>query len=165
MTAEDRPQASASSVSVLGRRKENLRPFQRGKSGNPSGRPKCGRLVSTALAGLLDEVGASPGEVIENFRRRRGKWICGSDVAAIAIFETATDAGAKCQMQAAGLIFDRTEGKIESSTPATGGGNFTMNITIQALGGESLEGLPPSIQIIKTIPALPALPAAVDEEE
>jgi hypothetical protein len=40
-----------------------------------------------------------------------------------------------------------------------------MNITIQALGGESLEGLPPSIKI-KAIPEpMPALPATVDGEE
>jgi len=35
----------------------------------------------------------------------------------------------------------------EAKAARQGTGSFTMNITIQALGGESLEGLPPSIQI------------------
>jgi hypothetical protein len=160
-----RTHPSANSAPVAGKGHGTLKPFLPGRSGNPTGRPRTGRTVSKALAAILDSSGVTPDEVIMNFRKTRGRWICGADHAAAALFLKATDAQTTSQVQAAALIMDRTEGKLEPAEAAKSSGNFTMNITIQALGGESLEGLPPSIKIKAVPEPLPALPAAIEERE
>lgn len=158
-----RAHPAANSDPVPGKKRGNLRPFPPGRSGNPTGRPRTGRTVSKALAGILDTTGSTTAEVIATFKKQRGRWLCGADHAAVGLYRKAVDASSAGQVAAAMCVLDRTEGKIEPSPPVAGGGNFTMNITIQALGGESLEGLPACINV-KAIPEpLPALPAAVDE--
>ena len=84
-----------------------------GVSANPGGRPKVNRTVSSALAELQDTEGETPEEIVEAFRARRGKRLCGADHKAIAIFKTELDAGGRTQISAVDTVLDRLEGKVE----------------------------------------------------
>ena len=134
-------QDAAVSVTSPGRNGGTLRPFQKGQSGNPTGRPKLGRRLSSALADLLDTPGDTVGEAVEVFRRRRGRHLCGADLIAITMFTTATDPKARGQVAAASEIADRTEGKVEQPTRVSGDG-LTFVVRRLEASGDSIAGKP-----------------------
>lgn len=94
--------------------------FKPGQSGNPSGRPKVGRPVSTAYAELLDTPGETLKAQLEEFRRRRGDKFCAADMVAIGMLTSAVNPSNRGQTAAAGEITDRTEGKVPSTTVLSG---------------------------------------------
>lgn len=94
--------------------------FPPGQSGNPSGRPKCGRLVSTALAELQDTPGKTIAAVIAAFKKSRGNFLCGADHKAIALFRTECAARERTQVSAAALSLDRLEGKVTQGIDVSG---------------------------------------------
>ena len=61
--------------------------FQKGRSGNPGGRPKAVRSPSVALQELNDTPGDSLQEIADNFRAARGSKFCAADLKAIVAFE------------------------------------------------------------------------------
>ena len=87
--------------------------FVPGVSGNPTGRPKVNRTVSSALAELQDTEGETPEAIVDAFKARRGARLCGADHKAIAIFKTELDSGGRTQISAVDTVLDRLEGKVE----------------------------------------------------
>ncbi len=110
-------------------RKSGLVPrWQKGQSGNPSGRPKCGRLPSAALAQLNDTTGADPYEMIENFRRARGKKFCAADAKAIAAFRRDLVDDEGFGVASFANTTERIEGKIEQPVAVKSEASLTIRI-------------------------------------
>jgi hypothetical protein len=86
--------------------------FVPGQSGNPSGRPRVDRYVTTAYAELQGTPGADPNEIIEAFTKARGARICGADFKAIAMFRAETNPDHARIVSAATEVTDRLEGKV-----------------------------------------------------
>jgi len=95
-------------------------PWKPGVSPNPGGRPKVNRTVSSALAELQDTEGETPEAIVDAFKVRRGKRLCGADHKAIAIFRTELDAGGRTQISAVDTVLDRLEGKVSQSIDVNG---------------------------------------------
>ena len=94
--------------------------WQPGVSANPGGRPKVNRTVSAALAELQDTEGETPEEIVDAFKARRGKRLCGADHKAIAIFRTELDTGGRTQVSAVDTVLDRLEGKVVQGIDVSG---------------------------------------------
>jgi hypothetical protein len=92
---------------------DNLTPFEPGQSGNPSGRPKGSRNLSTILKEMLDE----EIEIIENGEKKKKQF---KDIIIRKLLKKANDG----DMRAIQEIFDRTEGRakqeIEQKTEVSG---------------------------------------------
>lgn len=95
-------------------------PWPKGKSGNPSGRPKVNRTVSSAYAELLDTEGSTLKAQLENFRAARGARFCPADIIAAQMLATAVNTAARTQVSAAVEITDRTEGKVSQGIDVSG---------------------------------------------
>src|ERR1035438_3243391 len=79
---------AVSAVATSGAFTGNLvAPWQKGQSGNPSGKPKLLRAPSVALAELNDTPGSTLEEQVENFKAARGEKFCAADLKAIAAFK------------------------------------------------------------------------------
>ena len=94
--------------------------FVPGVSGNPTGRPKVNRTVSSALAELQDTEGETPEAIVDAFKARRGARLCGADHKAIAIFKTELDTGGRTQVSAVDTVLDRLEGKVVQGIDVSG---------------------------------------------
>ena len=103
--------------------------FEKGQSGNPHGRPKGSRNVSTILKEMLEQV--APGEVINaKFVRefcRKKKRVTKADAVAARIFKAAIIDG---ESWAVKELNDRTEGKATQTLEIGGpeGGPIEINI-------------------------------------
>lgn len=102
--------------------------WQKGQSGNPSGRPKCGRLPSTALAQLNDTTGDDPCEMIQNFRAARGKQFCAADAKAIAAFRRDLLEDEGFGVASFANTTERIEGKVEQNMNLKSEASLTIRI-------------------------------------
>src|ERR1035441_9032542 len=88
--------------------------WPKGKSGNPSGRPRLARPPSVALAELNDTSGETPADQMANYKTARGvKW-CAADEKACATFKRDL-AEAAYGVAAFDSTTDRLEGKVPQS--------------------------------------------------
>ena len=88
-----------------------MKPWPKGVSGNPSGRPKLARPPSVALAELNDTSGETPADQMANYKTARGvKW-CAADEKACATFKRDL-AEAAYGVAAFDSTTDRLEGKV-----------------------------------------------------
>jgi len=115
--------------------------FQPGVSGNPSGRPKVDRYVSTAIAELQDMPGATVEAVIKAFKKARGSRLCGADHKAIALFRSESAASERSQVGAINVALDRLEGKVAQHVDVSGG--LDLASVIAAAHADMLKGPPP----------------------
>lgn len=93
---------------------DNLKRFRRGQSGNPNGRPKGSRNVSTALTEMLSAVAPDvvrKAEFVKSFARSRKKATIADAVAMRIVYEGVVNG----QSWALKEICDRTEGKPRQS--------------------------------------------------
>lgn len=92
----------------------NLQSFEKGQSGNPNGRPKGSRNVSTVLARMLDEI--APDIVIEkSYLRQIAKNIRKPTYADAAAARLLHEAVVEGEAWALREMLDRTEGKAKQS--------------------------------------------------
>jgi hypothetical protein len=87
---------------------KNLRPYKKGKSGNPNGRPKGSKSVSTVLKKLLKE------EIKYTTIHTGGKEVklTLADALAYNLYKTALHSDREdIKLKASDMIMDRTEGK------------------------------------------------------
>lgn len=89
---------------------ENLKSFTKGQTGNPSGRPRGSRNVSTVLAGMLSEI--APDVVIEaSFIKDISKGLKKATIADAAAARLVYEGVVNGQSWALRELLDRTEGK------------------------------------------------------
>jgi hypothetical protein len=90
------------------------KPWPKGVSGNPGGRPKLARAPSVALAELNDATGANVDEAVENYKtaRKAAGGITMADHKAIALTRAAADVEHRAQVAAFEASTDRLEGKV-----------------------------------------------------
>lgn len=81
---------------------DNLRPFKKGKSGNPGGLPKGTPKISTALVRFL----AMPPRIFQNYKPRSVAEELAKNLIEIALCDNPSAA-----LRATIVIFDRVEGK------------------------------------------------------
>src|ERR1017187_6108517 len=93
------------------------KPWPKGVSGNPGGRPKLARAPSVALAELNDATGANVDEAVENYKtaRKAAGGITMADHKAIALTRAAADVEHRAQVAAFEASTDRLEGKVPQS--------------------------------------------------
>lgn len=102
--------------------------FPPGQSGNPGGRAKASRLVSTALAELQDAPGEDAEACIAAFKAARGAKLCGADHKAIALLRKETNDRSREQVSAIECALDRLEGKVPSTTSLVGADGGPLRI-------------------------------------
>ena len=90
------------------------KPWPKGVSGNPGGRPRLARAPSVALAELNDATGANVEEAVENYKtaRKAAGGITMADHKAIALTRAAADVEHRAQVAAFEASTDRLEGKV-----------------------------------------------------
>ena len=91
-----------------------MKPWPKGVSGNPSGRPKLARPPSVALAELNDTSGETPADQMANYKTARGAKWCAADEKACATFKRDL-AEAAYGVAAFDSTTDRLEGKVPQS--------------------------------------------------
>ena len=92
--------------------------FEKGKSGNPKGRPKGARSLSTILREMLEE----PIEIVVDGKKERREF---REVIIRKLLKKANDG----DMRAIQEIFDRVEGKAQQNIDHTTDGK-AINITV-----------------------------------
>lgn len=125
-----------------------LPPFPPGVSGNPGGRVKAQRLVSSALAELQDTPGETPEAAVEAFRAARGAKLCGADHRAIALHLQACDRTSRLQVAAADSYADRVEGRVVVRTE-------TEATTVQLFRPINLPELPSACATVELLASEP----------
>jgi hypothetical protein len=99
--------------------KEHLKPFKKGQSGNPKGRPPGTKNVSTLLKQMLDTL--APGEIVSTkFVRefcKGKKLVTVADATAARILNEALVKGEPWAIRE---LLDRTEGKAIASIELSG---------------------------------------------
>lgn len=101
---------------------ENLKKFEKGESGNPNGRPKGAKSLSTILRDMLDEsIDVKEGDKVikKNF----------ADVIVRKLIQKA-NAG---EIKAITEIFDRVEGKSKQAVDVTTKGESINKITVEII--------------------------------
>ena len=104
------------------------KPWPKGVSGNPGGRPKLARAPSAALAELNDMIGDTPEEAIDAFKVARGKALCAADHKAIAMFRAESDVERRTHVQAFESVTDRLEGKVPQAMNVKSEATLTIQI-------------------------------------
>ena len=94
-----------------GKTPEGAKPFKPGKSGNPKGRPKGARSLSTILREMLEE----PIDIVVDGKKERREF---REVIIRKLLKKANDG----DMRAIQEIFDRVEGKAQQNIDHTSGG-------------------------------------------
>ena len=94
-----------------GKTPEGAKPFKPGKSGNPKGRPKGARSLSTILREMLEE----PIDIVVDGKKERREF---REVIIRKLLKKANDG----DMRAIQEIFDRVEGKAQQKIDHTSGG-------------------------------------------
>jgi hypothetical protein len=104
-----------------------MKPWPKGVSGNPSGRPKLARPPSVALAELNDTSGETPADQMANYKTARGvKW-CAADEKACATFKRDL-AEAAYGVAAFDSTTDRLEGKVPQAMNVKSEATLTINV-------------------------------------
>src|ERR1017187_8353419 len=121
---------SSVAVPIANKGWENLKPWPKGVSGNPRGRPKLARAPSVALAELNDATGANVEEAVENFKtaRKAAGGITMADHKAIALTRAAADVEHRAQVAAFEASTDRLEGKVPQSMNVKSEATLTINV-------------------------------------
>jgi hypothetical protein len=132
----NRPAPGASPINGLVPPPEHR--FQPGRSGNPSGRPKVERFVSTAIAELQDSPGKTVQACISAFKKARGSRLCGADHKAIALFRSENAARERSQVGAINVALDRLEGKVTQGIDVSGA--VDVSSAIAMAHAEALKG-------------------------
>ena len=101
-----------------GKTPEGAKPFKPGKSGNPKGRPKGARSLSTILREMLEE----PIDIVVDGKKERREF---REVFIRKLLKKANDG----DMRAIQEIFDRVEGKAQQKIDHTTDGK-AINITV-----------------------------------
>ena len=106
------------------------KPWPKGVSGNPGGRPKLARAPSVALAELNDATGANVDEAVENYKtaRKAAGGITMADHKAIALTRAAADVEHRAQVAAFEASTDRLEGKVPQAMNVKSEATLTIQI-------------------------------------
>jgi hypothetical protein len=106
------------------------KPWPKGVSGNPGGRPRLARAPSVALAELNDATGANVEEAVENYKtaRKAAGGITMADHKAIALTRAAADVEHRAQVAAFEASTDRLEGKVPQAMNVKSEATLTIQI-------------------------------------
>ena len=118
---------------------ENLKPFKEGESGNPHGRPKGTRNLSTILKAMLEE----DVEVVIDGKKERRQF---QEVIIRKLLKKANDGEIRAIIE----IFDRVEGKAKQEIATEHSGTIEIIEIIdradQVTGGADIQEEPTGLQ-------------------